>query len=960
MFAQVNEQDSLALVDLYNSTNGPNWVAFDNWLAPGKLVAEWEGVSVENGRVTYLDVSTDQPGFIPQSIGTLTALKILRICHFGFSGTLPDTLGNLKELEELDISMQGVLMGTDNITGSIPANISNLTKLKKLALYGHALSGEIPAFIGNLINLEELDLSGNLFTGPIPVSIVNLVNLKKLNLWGNKLSGEIPSDIGNLINLHSLELNYNYLTGAIPNSIGNIANLEWLFLDNNRLSGSIPASIGDITNLKWLELNHNSLSGNIPASIGNLSNLSFIDLSHNKLTGTVPASFCPLRILIIKNNNFNFDGMPCVSSQPQSDLDYAPQATIPLTNNNPVLSVTAGGNLTNNTYTWYKENAQVHQVTGDSTYTILATGKYSVSITNNTVPGLTLYSDTVDITNVYTLLQRDSLALVDLYNSLNGEGWSNTENWLVPGKPINEWQGVTVTNGRVTNLMDIVVNDPTGFIPESIGNLTALKGLRIYHFGISGTIPNSIGNLTELEYLDISVAGVLFGEENLSGPIPASIGNLTKLKTLRFEGNALSGEIPASIGNLTNLQELNLAWNKLTGEIPSSIGNLTQLINFSAWRNELSGQIPATIGNLVNLRNLELNNNRLTGSIPASIGNITNLEWLVLNGNNLSGNIPASIGNLNNLSVLELGNNTLTGPVPASLCALTSNRLQNLYLNNNHLNFDGMPCIANLSITDLNYAPQASIPLTNNNPELSVTAGGNLADNTYTWFKDGTEYVVIDDDSTLTLSEPGTYFVEVRNSSVAGLVLTSEQVVITVVESEGTLPLDFVDVKAVACTSGACVEWKTANEQNTAHFEVEVSVDGTNFRKLGNNVQAFNTTGTHTYSAVDGNPAAGLNYYRIKQTDKDAAYKYGKTVSVTITHSGNILASPNPSSGSFVLKGLDKADKVSIYNLNGQLVKQWQNVAGYKQFNISNLSNGMYIIKIDQQQKQTVLRLLKQ
>ncbi|MBX2922196.1 MAG: hypothetical protein KF746_08395 [Chitinophagaceae bacterium] len=41
--AQVNVQDSLALVDLYNSTDGPDWVQNANWLAGP--VSTWHGVT---------------------------------------------------------------------------------------------------------------------------------------------------------------------------------------------------------------------------------------------------------------------------------------------------------------------------------------------------------------------------------------------------------------------------------------------------------------------------------------------------------------------------------------------------------------------------------------------------------------------------------------------------------------------------------------------------------------------------------------------------------------------------------------------------------------------------------------------------------------------------------------------------------------------------------------------------
>src|SRR5438270_10833322 len=50
--AQVNVQDSLALVDLYKSTNGTDWYHRKNWLTINP-VSTWWGIIVTNGRVTY-------------------------------------------------------------------------------------------------------------------------------------------------------------------------------------------------------------------------------------------------------------------------------------------------------------------------------------------------------------------------------------------------------------------------------------------------------------------------------------------------------------------------------------------------------------------------------------------------------------------------------------------------------------------------------------------------------------------------------------------------------------------------------------------------------------------------------------------------------------------------------------------------------------------------------------------
>ena len=143
---------------------------------------------------------------------------------------------------------------------------------------------------------------------------------------------------------------------------------------------------------------------------------------------------------------------------------------------------------------------------------------------------------------------QDSLALVDFYNSTNGANWKDNTNWLT-AKPLNTWKGVVLDSaGRVSEI-NLYINNLTGTLPESIGNLTHLTTISLHINGIGGNIPPSIGRLTNLTELDL-------GENSFTGTIPDSLINLTKMIQLDLSSNALTGGIPSWIGNFTNLQNL--------------------------------------------------------------------------------------------------------------------------------------------------------------------------------------------------------------------------------------------------------------------------------------------------------------------------------------------------------------------------------------------------------------------
>src|SRR6266540_2557783 len=301
--AQVNQHDSLALVDLYNSTNGPNWKHHTNWLTSAPL-SSWWGVTVTNARVTQIHLPANY-----------------------LEGNIPSSLGHIVNLVELGLS-------TNRLSGSIPASLGNLINLQRLDFHYNQLSGDIPSSLGNLVNLQNLALDINQLTGSIPSSIGNLVNLEYVGLQYNELSGSIPSSIGNLVKLWGLFLDFNKLSGSIPSSIGNLINLGFAYISHNELSGSIPSSFGNL-DLYKLDLSYNRLSGTISSSLGKLVNLhgnGFLNLSHN---------------------HYTFDAMEFIAQNFPNSI-YYPQANIPIHQNGNTLSVSAGGTLSNNTYKWFK------------------------------------------------------------------------------------------------------------------------------------------------------------------------------------------------------------------------------------------------------------------------------------------------------------------------------------------------------------------------------------------------------------------------------------------------------------------------------------------------------------------------------------------------------------------------------------------------------------------------------
>ena len=291
-----------------------------------------------------------------------------------------------------------------------------------------------------------------------------------------------------------------------------------------------------------------------------------------------------------------------------------------------------------------------------------------------------------ECSTVTDIPQNECEALVALYNSTNGAGWTDHTNWLVNNQA-GTWYGVTVSSGHVIEL-SLWVNQLTGPIPPEVGNLSNLYYLFLGGNQLTGPIPPELGNLSNLQVLDLD-------GNQLTGPIPPELGNLSNLEYLDLWWNQLTGPIPPEVGNLSNLQFLYLVGNQLTGPIPSELGNLSNLEYLALGSNQLTGPIPLELVNLSNLYYLDLGGNQLTGLIPPELGNLSNLEYLALERNQLTGPIPPELGNLSYLQILDLGGNQLTGPIPPQLGNLSN--LDYLFLGGNQLTGPIPPELGNLS-----------------------------------------------------------------------------------------------------------------------------------------------------------------------------------------------------------------------------------------------------------------------
>ncbi|XP_068487589.1 probable inactive receptor kinase At5g10020 isoform X2 [Phaseolus vulgaris] len=193
-----------AVIDLSNNTLSGNFSRIGYW-----------GNYVE---VVQLSTNT-LIGMLPNETSQFLRLTELKASNNLLEGFLPPILGTYPELKEIDLSL-------NQLSGVLLPSFFYSTKLINLNLSNNKFSGLIPIQVQppntplvstENISLVFLDLSHNNLSGTLPSNMSSLHNLSYLNLCNNKLEGTIPDDLPD--ELRVLNVSFNNFSGVVPENI---------------------------------------------------------------------------------------------------------------------------------------------------------------------------------------------------------------------------------------------------------------------------------------------------------------------------------------------------------------------------------------------------------------------------------------------------------------------------------------------------------------------------------------------------------------------------------------------------------------------------------------------------------------------------------------------------------------------------------------------------------------------
>ncbi|MES2847824.1 MAG: Ig-like domain-containing protein, partial [Bacteroidota bacterium] len=187
------------------------------------------------------------------------------------------------------------------------------------------------------------------------------------------------------------------------------------------------------------------------------------------------------------------------------------------------------------------------------------------------------------------------------------------------------------------------------------------------------------------------------------------------------------------------------------------------------------------------------------------------------------------------------------------------------------------------------------------------------------------------------------------------------------------LPVKGLELTALKPGKNVMLSWKTLTEMNSTHFEIERSIDGRNYVKVGANVAAAgNSDGEKQYQLSDD--VSGLNspvvYYRVKLLDTKGKYAYSNVSTVKLPENGAVIkVVPNPfiadltitvsveKSASFGIRMLDMGGR-TILNNTQKISRETPTVTLR---NLNNLTRGVYLVEVTDLEtgKKTVFKVEK-
>ncbi len=210
---------------------------------------------------------------------------------------------------------------------------------------------------------------------------------------------------------------------------------------------------------------------------------------------------------------------------------------------------------------------------------------------------------------------------------------------------------------------------------------------------------------------------------------------------------------------------------------------------------------------------------------------------------------------------------------------------------------------------------------------------------------DGSESLTITD-----AAEGTTYYFRVYNNTPAAVRVAAETGNFTIQVSGDALPIALASFKASPSESNSVrLDWTTTEEANAGHFEVEHSLSGKEWSKIGEIKASGVHAGIKSYTYIHTNPSLSLNYYRLRSVDLDGAFTHSAIERISLSGKAKeLFVYPNPASEYLSLEAIGDQRAISsmqLFNMTGNEAPLKLDKAS-RLLDVRHLPAGSYLLRV--------------
>ena len=275
MYINVSVDECQALVDLYDSTDGQNWFVNTN-RDTDTDVCTWYGITCMNiwnqDRVIWIDLSSNN-----------------------LVGTLPAVLSDLTELQRF-------ILDFNDLWGTLSSDRSAWTHIHTFSLKGMNNNSNLPLVGWSLPSswsarwntIKDFTITDNRINGPLPTAWSNWSVIEEFNVWGNQLNWQLPVQFSSRWpTIKKFSVNNNQFVWPLPTAWSNWSVIEDFNISFNPLNAQLPSAWWTWWGtIKEFMATNSQLQGTLPLSWNAWwSSIKYFGVNINNLMGTLPSSW---------------------------------------------------------------------------------------------------------------------------------------------------------------------------------------------------------------------------------------------------------------------------------------------------------------------------------------------------------------------------------------------------------------------------------------------------------------------------------------------------------------------------------------------------------------------------------------------------------------------------------------------------------------------------------------------